>query len=91
MAAKIARRHSKRRPGGERQRAPNVTHTMVSETRAPEVRELVIYFEHRVKTRKVVPDLGAPNVTNSVISGTWAPLSAACCDKTVASFVTWPK
>ena len=58
------------RPGGERQRAPNVTHTMVSETRAPEVREIVIYFEHRVKTRKVAPEQGAPNVTHSVISGT---------------------
>ena len=70
MAAKMAPRHSKRRPGGERQRAPNVTHTVVSDTRAPEVREIVIYFEHRVKTRKVVPEQGAPNVTYNVISGT---------------------
>ena len=36
----------------------------------PEVREIVIYFEHRVKTQKIVPDLRAPNVTHSVISGT---------------------
>ena len=70
LAAKMAQRHSKRRPGGERRRAPNVTHTVVSETRAPEVREIVIYFEHRVKMRKVVPDQGAPNATHSVISGT---------------------
>ena len=66
----MAPRHSKRRLGGERQRAPNVTHTVVSETRAPDVLEIAIYFEHRVKTRKSVPDRGAPNVTHSVISGT---------------------
>ena len=66
----MPRRHSKRRPGGERQRAPNVTHTVVSETRAPEAKEIVVHFEHHVKTRKVVPEQGAPNVTHSVISGT---------------------
>ena len=70
MVAKMAPRDSKRPIGSERQRAPNVTYSVVSETRAPEVREIVIYFEHRVKTQKVVPDLGAPNATNSVISGT---------------------
>ena len=48
----------------------NATHTVVSETRAPKVLEIVIYFEHRVKMRKVVPDQGAPNATHSVISGT---------------------
>ena len=70
LAAKMARRHSKRPIGGERQRAPNVTHSVVLETRAPEVMEIVIYFERRAKTRKVVPDQGAPNATHSVISGT---------------------
>ena len=66
----MAPSHSNRRLGGERQGAPNVTHTVVSETRAPEVKEIVIYFEHRVKTRKVVPEQGAPNVTHNAISGT---------------------
>ena len=87
----MAPRPPKRPIGTERRRAPNVTHTDISETRAPEVWENVTYFEHRVKWGKLVPEQDAPNVTHTDIPETSEPLRTSYCVKIVASFATSPK
>ena len=59
--------------GIELGRAPNATPTVVSGTGVLKVREIIAYSEHLVKSRKVVPQQGAPYVTHSVVWRTTAP------------------
>ena len=65
-----ARKQSKRLNGTHRRRAPNVTHSAVSETRVRKTIQIIEYVAHRVGTRKFVTKRGAPNVTHSVVSWT---------------------
>ena len=53
-----------------RRRAPNVTHNVVWRTCVPESIGFAVYFEHRVKERKLVPNRCAPDVTHNVFSWT---------------------
>ena len=62
-----ARRRSKRLNGTHRRRAPNVTHSAVSETRVRKTIQIIEYFAHRVGTQKLVTKPGAPNATHNVV------------------------
>ena len=68
------RRWPKRRPKRldrtRRRRAPNVTHNAVWRTCVPESIRIAVYFEHRAKDRKLVPNRCAPDITHNVFSWT---------------------
>ena len=84
LAVQVAKLQPKKRTGIERRHAPNVTHTVGRRARVPKLVRITSYLEHRVYTRKCVPKRSPPYVTHSVVSWAWAPLSASCCDKSVA-------
>ena len=65
----MATRPPKRLAGTERQRAKNVTQTVVWSTRGPKVRENIIYFEQSEKEKKNEPREGAKYITHSDIFG----------------------
>ena len=91
LAAQMAKGQPKRLNGIQRRRAPNVTHSVVWETRVRKTIQIIVYFAHRGKTQKSVPKRSAPNVTHNVVSWTWAALSASCRNKSFACFATSPK
>ena len=70
LAVRAPKRRSKRCGGTERRRAPNVTHSVVWRTCVPESIGITVYFEHRIKERKLVPNRCAPDVTHNVFSWT---------------------
>ena len=69
MAAEVARRPPKRLAGTERQRAKNVTQTVVWRTRVPKVMENVMYFEPSENEQKDESREGAKYITHSDIFG----------------------
>ena len=71
----------------ERRRARNVTHTMVWRTSASETMGFLLYFAHAPTEPKLVQDRGAPNVTYTVVSWTWAPFLKPCHDWRLGVFV----
>ena len=91
VAARKAKGQPKRHNRIQRRRSPNVTHSVVWETRVRKTIEIIVYFAHRANTRKLLKKRNAPNVTHSVVSWAWAALSASCCNKSVACFATSPK
>ena len=64
------KRLPKRLDRTRRRRAPNVTHNAVWRTCVPESIGFAVYFEHRAKERKWVPNRCAPDVTHNVFSWT---------------------